>query len=321
MQGVQEWTAEGLVERESRCARFLLVDLSWVLHRSFHALGALTVKTGGYERPSGHVYGVLRAVQAWKTRYPRSPVVLCLDSGHGGRDGQDGLYKANREKSEYNIYQDVPDVLRLACLIPGVYFADSAGYEADDVLYSLARSIERLTAQEPAPRCGVQVYLHTADKDLHQAVSSRIQILKRFVAARTEELDPVGVAEVTAQWGVPPSRLVLLRAVLGDKSDNLPAVPRINRAALKAFILSLRRPGELFSAPFPEGLTKAQQNSLAKLVDYREQVFSNYKRMVLTDCPVTVARVKLTREERTSLLRRWKLTSMLAFLRRFQGVV
>jgi DNA polymerase-1 len=84
-------------------------------------------------------------------------------------------------------------------------------FEADDV-------IATLVATAPA---NAQIAIVTSDKDLMQLVDDRVQILDGMKDRR------LGPAEVESRFGVPPERVLDLRALVGDPSDNIPGVKGI----------------------------------------------------------------------------------------------
>ena len=113
-------------------------------------------------------------------------------------------YKGHRKAKPEAL---VLDLLRCRKL-PGMRHVEVAGFEADDILATLAE------AQN------VQVYILTADKDLTQLVGPGISL----VNARGELTGP---AEVEAKFGVPPSRMRHYLSWAGDSSDGLPGVKGI----------------------------------------------------------------------------------------------
>jgi DNA polymerase-1 len=104
------------------------------------------------------------------------------------------------------------------------------GYEADDILGTLAR---RLTA------LGCDVVLVSGDKDLCQLVNGHVTILDTMKDQR------LGVAEVQERFGVEPGRVIEVLGLMGDSSDNIPGVPGVGEKTAKQLIALLARLDEV----------------------------------------------------------------------------
>jgi DNA polymerase-1 len=125
---------------------------------------------------------------------------------------QYGGYKANRKEMPGDLAQQVP-YIRHALEAYRIPILESAGYEADDVIGTLARQ----AAAQSYP-----VYVVSSDKDMMQLVDDRICVLNPpkdnliCDAAKVEEI-----------LGVPPERVVDVMALRGDSIDNIPGAPGI----------------------------------------------------------------------------------------------
>src|SRR6185437_16045 len=121
-------------------------------------------------------------------------------------------YKANRSKMPQDLVQQIPYIRRAldAYRIPVL---EQAGYEADDVIGTLAKQ---------ASGRGYTVYVVSSDKDMLQLVNDRVLVLNPpkdnliCDAKKVEEL-----------LGVPPERVVDVMALRGDSVDNIPGAPGI----------------------------------------------------------------------------------------------
>lgn len=125
-------------------------------------------------------------------------------------------YKATREVMPEDLSTALPYVQRLveAFNIPVLALE---GYEADDVIGTLAVTAERI---------GFAVFMVTPDKDFGQLVTDRIRILKPSYKGQGEEL--LGPDEICARWNIASPALVTdMLGLCGDTSDNIPGVPGI----------------------------------------------------------------------------------------------
>ena len=126
-------------------------------------------------------------------------------------------YKATREKMPDEMSDQLP-LLRQVIEALRIPMIEVPGYEADDILATLARQ---------AKHQGLEVYLVTSDKDLMQIVDSDIKIYN--LRRRIDESEILGPAEVENRMGVPPAKIVDFLALVGDSSDNIPGVPKIGQ--------------------------------------------------------------------------------------------
>jgi ribonuclease HI len=120
-------------------------------------------------------------------------------------------YKAHRDAMPEDLVPQIPYIRRMlqALNIPAL---EAPGFEADDVIATLARSYAA---------DGVQVTVVTSDKDLLQIVSDRVSLLDTMKGKRS------GPPEVLERFGVPPELVADVLGLAGDTSDNIPGVPGI----------------------------------------------------------------------------------------------
>jgi ribonuclease HI len=135
-------------------------------------------------------------------------------------------YKANREAMPEDMLPQVACIRKIlqALAVPAL---ESQGFEADDVIATLAR---RYAAE------GIQVTVVTGDKDLMQIVGDGIRLLDTMKDAFS------GPHEVLARFGVPPELVPDVLGLAGDASDNIPGVPGIGEKTAAELI---RRFGSL----------------------------------------------------------------------------
>ncbi|KAF0131752.1 MAG: DNA polymerase I [Bacteroidetes bacterium] len=134
-------------------------------------------------------------------------------------------YKANREKMPDDLAASIPYIIDLikAFNIPILVVE---GYEADDVIGTLAKSAEKE---------GFITYMMTPDKDFGQLLSDNIFMYK---PARAGE-DPViwGVPEICERYGIKrPEQLIDILGLMGDASDNIPGVPGVGEKTASKLI-------------------------------------------------------------------------------------
>ena len=134
-------------------------------------------------------------------------------------------YKANRERMPEDIAIALPYI---ESLIKGfnvpLIFKD--GYEADDVIGTLAKKAEKE---------GFEVYMMTSDKDFGQLVSDNIYMFKPARMGNKAEI--LGVPEICEKFGIEqPEQLIDILGLWGDASDNIPGIPGIGEKRAKELI-------------------------------------------------------------------------------------
>ena len=127
-------------------------------------------------------------------------------------------YKANRQKAPDDLHAQVPLVEEFLSAL-GIPSLHVDGYEADDIIATLA---VKCRAEKR------QCFIISSDKDLLQLVGDGIYELRPQKASKGESsggtLELVGPAEVKAEWGVNPEKVLDLLSLTGDSSDNIPGV-------------------------------------------------------------------------------------------------
>ncbi len=134
-------------------------------------------------------------------------------------------YKAHREAMPEDLATALPYVCRM---IEGfnIPVITKDGYEADDIIGTLAKEGERR---------GFQVYCMTPDKDFAQLVSENIFIYKP--ARMGNDMEVLGVKEVLAKWEIEKVEQVIdILGLWGDAVDNIPGIPGIGEKTAKALI-------------------------------------------------------------------------------------
>src|SRR5690606_5437202 len=129
-------------------------------------------------------------------------------------------YKEQRTEMPADLRPQIKTILRMLDLLSVPVLA-VPGYEADDVLATVARVTEEQ---------GGQCYLVTGDKDCRQLLSDRVHI---FNVRKNQVYD---VAALAADWGIRPAQVVDFQALVGDPIDNIPGVPLIGPKVARELI-------------------------------------------------------------------------------------
>ena len=188
----------------------VLIDGHSLAFRAFHAIPlSLTSPSGELTNAVfGFTSMLLNVLREQEPEY----VVVAFDVGKTFRHEMYDAYKGHRERMPDELRDQVERIKEVVNTLNIPVFT-AEGYEADDVLATLARQ---------AAGQGVNSLIVTGDRDILQVVDEHIRVLtsgRQF--SDTIIYDP---AAVEAKYGLRPDQLVDLKALVGDKSDNIPGV-------------------------------------------------------------------------------------------------
>lgn len=134
-------------------------------------------------------------------------------------------YKAHREAMPEDLSKALPYIFKVV-LGFNIPLITSDGYEADDIIGTLAKKAEKK---------GYQVYCMTPDKDFAQLVSENIRIYKP--ARMGNDMEILGVKEVLAKWEIErPEQVIDILGLWGDAVDGIPGIPGVGEKTAKTLI-------------------------------------------------------------------------------------
>jgi len=190
--------------------RVFLIDGTAFCYRAFYAIRTLSTSDG---RPTNAVYGFAMMLQALREKERPDYLAVAFDVGKPTfRHLQYEAYKAQRKPMPDLLIGQLPLIKELLAAYQIPIF-EREGYEAEDVLASLAKRI--VTSD-------VEVFLVTGDKDALQLVNAHVKVYNPH-----KEHMVLDAEAVKGRYGVGPERMVDLLALMGDEIDNIPGVPGI----------------------------------------------------------------------------------------------
>jgi DNA polymerase-1 len=180
-------------------------------------------------------------------------------------------YKANRDETPEDIKRSEPFIRRViqAYRIP---ILEAPGYEADDVIGTLAKRAEK---------DGYTVYMMTPDKDFGQLVTDRILMYKPARSGSGAEV--WGPAEVCQRFGLKrPEQVIDLLGMMGDAVDNIPGIPGVGEKTAIKLLQEYDSMEGLY-----QNLDKLKGKQRENVEQFKEQAFLSKKlATILTDAPV-----------------------------------
>ena len=192
--------------------KLLVVDGNSILNRAFYGIKPLTTKDGQF---TNAIYGFLTMFERMKADVQPDAVAIAFDlKAKTFRHKAYDLYKANRKGMPEELHQQMAPLKELLTDL-GYTIVTCEGYEADDILGTLAKA---------ASDSGSTCVIATGDRDSLQLVSDRVSVRLCKNLNGTMLYTP---ETVEAEYGVMPKKLIEIKAIQGDSSDNIPGVAGI----------------------------------------------------------------------------------------------
>ena len=208
--------------KEIKKPTLLLIDGHSLAFRSFYAFskggeGGLSTKDGF---PTSVTYGFLKSLlDNCKSLEPKG-ITIAFDTAEPTfRHKEDPNYKANRDVAPDVFFQDLAQLEEILKDSLNLSICKAPGYEADDVLGTLANE---------AAEKGWSVRILSGDRDLFQLVDDKRDIAVLYMGggpyAKSSNPKLIDEAGVKEKLGVSPDKVIDLKALTGDSSDNIPGV-------------------------------------------------------------------------------------------------
>ena len=195
--------------------KIVLIDGHSILNRAFYGVPDLTNAEGLH---TNAVYGFLNIM--FKILEEEKPDYLAVAFDRKEptfRHEMYAAYKGTRKPMPTELREQVP-VMKELLTAMGICILEHAGWEADDILGSVANLSERN---------GLEVSLVSGDRDLLQIASAHIKIRLPKTKGGKTEIEDYYAKDVLAKYQVTPEQFIELKALMGDSSDNIPGVPKI----------------------------------------------------------------------------------------------
>lgn len=263
--------------------KLFLLDAYALIYRAYYALiRAPRVTTGGLNTSA--IYGFCNTLDEVLRKENPDYIGVCFDprGGHTFRHEAYPEYKAQRDKQPEDITLSIPYIKRIldAYHIPAI---EVEGYEADDVIGTLARKAE---ADD------FVTYMMTPDKDYGQLISDRV--LQYRPSLRGQGFEVRGPEQVCERYGISrPEQVIDLLALEGDASDNVPGCPGVGEKTAAKLIAEWDSVENLL-----EHTAELKGALKAKVEANTEQIrFSKFLVTIKTDVPVDITPDDLIRRE------------------------
>lgn len=197
--------------------RLVLLDSNSLANRAFYALPPMITKDGLF---TNAIYGYLNMLLKIISEIKPTHIIATFDV-HAPTFRKDMYeeYKAQRKPMPDELRMQMPCIKELLTAM-NIAIVEKAGYEADDIIGTLAKDSKN-------------TYIITGDRDSLQLVSDNTTVwLTKKGISEVIEYTP----ERLKEEGLVPSQIIDLKALMGDKSDNIPGVPGVGEKTAMGLI-------------------------------------------------------------------------------------
>lgn len=193
-------------------SKLVLIDGNAIMHRAYHALPkTLTTKK---DEPINAVYGFVSMFLRVISELKPTHIAVCFDRKEPTfRKKMYKKYQSHRPETDRELITQFAKAKDVVTSF-GVPIFEKAGFEADDLIGTIAAKAERKKVD--------QVVIVTGDKDILQLVTDKIKVYLPARGIVNAKLH--GINEVILKLGVTPEQIIDYKALVGDPSDNYPGV-------------------------------------------------------------------------------------------------
>lgn len=286
--------------------KLLCIDGNSILNRQFYGIRYLSAKDGF---PTNALFGLINVISREIEAISPDYAAVAFDlKAPTFRHKMYDAYKAGRHATPEALLMQMPPAKDI-CRAMGFSVLELEGYEADDILGTLAGMAEQAAAEGE----DIEAYILTGDKDSLQLISGNVKVL----LASNSETTVYDDAKFYEKYGVHAYQYVDVKSIMGDSSDNIPGVKGIGEKG--AFKL-IAESGSLDAIYENLDSIKATQSVKTKLIDGKESAYMS--RMLATikkDVPlgITLGDVEFRGIQRDDAKRLFTRYEMFAALKRY----
>jgi len=242
--------------------KLMILDGNSVINRAYFGVKPLTTREGLYTHA---IYGFLNILERMEKEEQPDAICVAFDlHGPTFRHLKYDGYKATRHGMPEELAMQMPimkDVLR-AMNIP-IY--ECQGWEADDVIGTVGKICSN---------CGWECVVVTGDRDSLQLIDENVHI--KLVISRPGQTTATLYTEekFKEEYGFEPKRLIDLKALMGDSSDNIPGVKGIGEKTAKNLLLKFGTLDAVYEN-LNDSIIKPKMRQ--NLIDYKDNAFLSYE--------------------------------------------
>ncbi|MBG9590167.1 DNA polymerase I [Cytobacillus firmus] len=251
--------------------KLVLIDGNSIAYRAFFALPLLNNDKGIH---TNAVYGFTMMLQRILEDEKPTHLLVAFDAGKTTfRHKTFSEYKGGRQKTPPELSEQFPYIRELLDSY-GISRYELENYEADDIIGTLSLHAEK---------DGYEVKVISGDKDLTQLSSDSVTVsITRKGITDIEEYTPAHIEE---KYGITPDRIIDMKGLMGDSSDNIPGVPGVGEKTALKLLKEFGTLEELLDSVDEVSGKKLKE----KLEEFREQALMSKELATITrEAPVEI---------------------------------
>lgn len=281
--------------------RAILIDGNNLLFRSYYATaynGNLMKNSKGF--PTNALFGFVNMLNKIINEEKPEYIMVAFDTGHNFRKDLCDTYKDGRIETPNDLKIQFPEAKKI-CTLLGIKYIECDNYEADDIIGTFARM-----ADEDK---NYNATIISSDKDLLQLISDEVDV------KLLKQKDYILMNEQTFfdHYGIKPIRMIDLKALMGDPSDNIPGVKGIGEKTALSLLVKYDTLENLYNH-----LDELTPKTKEKLLNDKESAFFSYKLATIyktIDFDYTFESIKYNKPDITGLIEKYKELEFNSFLK------
>jgi len=255
--------------------KLMIIDGNSIVNRAFYGVRALNAPDG---TPTNAVYGFLAIFQRLYDEINPDAVAVCFDmKAPTFRHKEYELYKAQRKGMPEELALQMP-ILKDVLDAMGIRRYELEGYEADDLLGTAASICENR---------GWDCVVVSGDKDSLQLVSDKTTVCNVKTRMGQTETILYTPERFVEEYGFVPKKMIDLKALMGDSSDNIPGVAGIGEKTALDLIRRFGSVDEIYSALDALDIKDSVRKKLAAGKESAEK--SYWLATIVCDAPVEIS--------------------------------
>ncbi len=245
--------------------KLVLIDGNSLLNRAFYATPVFTTKDG---MPTNGVFGFVKLILKIMTDKNPTHMAVAFDvHAPTFRHKLYSDYKAGRKPMPEELAAQFP-LLKEVLKLMNIRVYEKAGHEADDVIGTLAKSFS------------IPTYIYTGDRDAYQLVDASTSVC--FTKKGVSDILELTNENFKDEMGITPAQIIDLKALMGDKSDNISGVAGIGEKTAYALLESYGTIDGIY-----EHIDEIKGATQKKLLDGKESAYFSHKLATIEwDAPI-----------------------------------
>lgn len=281
--------------------RAILIDGNNLLFRSYYATaynGNLMKNSKGF--PTNALFGFVNMLNKIINEEKPEYIMVAFDTGHNFRKDLCDTYKDGRIETPNDLKIQFPEAKKI-CTLLGIKYIECDNYEADDIIGTFARM-----ADEDK---NYNATIISSDKDLLQLISDEVDVK----LLKQKEYILMNEQTFFEHYGIKPIRMIDLKALMGDPSDNIPGVKGIGEKTALSLLVKYDTLENLYNH-----LDELTPKTKEKLLNDKESAFFSYKLATIyktIDFDYTFESIKYNKPDITGLIEKYKELEFNSFLK------